>query len=230
VTDVDRYRRMTDEIAATLQSQGFSWTEGTSSPEQLAWLADLVRHTKARRIAEVGFHAGYSSHAFLDATSDARVVSFDLGQHPHLDAAKRLVDERFPQRHLLVRGDSRVTVPAYADANPDARFDIIFIDGGHWYDVARADLANLRALAAQTATVVMDDLTPWEFWGEGPTRAWADAVRDGLILPVDVWQDGRKVEQPSPPARRAWARGVYRESNSRLKAGATGFEEKARGV
>jgi predicted O-methyltransferase YrrM len=225
VTDVDRYRRMTEEIAATLQAQGFSWTEGTSSPEQLAWLADLVRHTRARRIVEVGFHAGYSSHAFLHSTSEAHVVSFDLGEHAHLDAAKGLVDERFPGRHLLVRGDSRETVPAYAEANPDARFDIIFIDGGHWYDVARADLTNLRALAAETATVVMDDLMPWEFWGEGPARAWADAVGDGLVLQVDVWQDGRKVALPAP---RAWARGVYRESNFRLKAEATRAEEKSR--
>lgn len=174
-----------------------------------------MRNTKARRIVEVGFHAGYSTHAFL-STSEARVVSFDLGAHAHLDAAKRLVGERFPGRHVLVRGDSRQTVPAYAETHPDARFDIIFIDGGHWYDVARADLANLRQLAAETATVVMDDLMPWEFWGEGPSRPWADAVRDGLLLQVDVWQDGRKVAQPSPPARRAWARGVYRESNFRL--------------
>jgi len=215
VTDVDRYRRMTDEIVATLLSQGFTWNEGTSLPDQLAWLADLVRDTGARRIAEVGFHAGFSSHAFLDATSDSRVVSFDLGEHPHLSAAKRLIDERFPGRHPLVYGDSRVSIPAYADAHPDARFDIIFIDGGHWYDVARADLANLRKLAAATATVVMDDLTPWEFWGEGPTRAWADAVRDGLVLQVDVWQDGRRVAQPSPPGQRAWARGVYLASPTR---------------
>ena len=127
LTDVDRYRRMTGAIVATLQSQGFGWSEGTSLPDQLAWLADLVHDTNARRIAEVGFHAGFSSHAFLDASTDVRVVSFDLGEHPHLSAAKRLIDERFPGRHLLVCGDSRISIPAYADAHPDARFDIIFV-------------------------------------------------------------------------------------------------------
>src|SRR5215213_8489390 len=100
---------MTDDIVAALRAQGFSWSEGTSDPDQLAWLADLVRGTKAHRIAEIGFHAGFSSHAFLDASPDTRVVSFDLGEHAHLAAAKRLLDECFPGRHLLVCGDSRIS-------------------------------------------------------------------------------------------------------------------------
>lgn len=39
-----------------------------------------------------------------------------------------------------------------------AKFNVIFIDGGHTYDVALADIVNMRTLANQSYhTIVVDD-------------------------------------------------------------------------
>jgi Methyltransferase domain len=122
--------------------------------------------------------------------------------------AKRLIDKKFPGRHTLVCGDSRDTVPAFAARNPGLRFDLVFIDGGHDYEVAKADLMNMRPLCTDTTVVIMDDLMPeWPF-GEGPTRSWDEAIDEGLVSQDESCQAGRFT--PWKPGRfRRWARGRY---------------------
>jgi predicted O-methyltransferase YrrM len=93
-----------------------------------------------------------------------------LGEHRSSRIAKKLIDERFPGRHTLICGDSRKTVPEFKASNPDLRFDLVFIDGGHDYEVPKADLLNMRELASEGTAVILDDLIPWFAFGRGPRR------------------------------------------------------------
>lgn len=183
--------------------------EGSSSAEELLYLTRLARRIKARSIAEIGFNAGCSSYALLKYVPDATVVSFDLGEHASVMVNKKLIDKMFPGRHTLITGDSRETVPAFADGNPDLRFDLIFIDGGHHYEDARADIVNMRALSSNGTAVVMDDLVPWRSYGAGPTNAWEEAIGEKIVRQEEVFQDGKRVERAQPPGLRAWALGRY---------------------
>ena len=192
--------RMKRDILRFLLLRGRLQGEGSASPEELLYLASAVQRSGARRVAEIGFHAGFSSHAFLSADPDTRVVSFDLGEHRCTKVAKRLIDTRFPTRHTLIYGDSRTTVPGFKAGNPAARFDLVFIDGGHDYEVAKADIINMKPLCTQEAVVIMDDLVPWMSYGEGPTQAWGEAIREGIVRQEELVQDGRK---------RSWALGRY---------------------
>jgi hypothetical protein len=137
------------------------------------------------------------------------VVAFDLAEHACAKAAKKLIDKRFPDRHTLIYGDSRVTVPEFTVQNPGVRFDLVFIDGGHDYEVAKADLMNMRPLCTAETVVVMDDLTPWFRWGAGPSKAWTGAIRDGLVHQDELFKDGYLVEAIAPPGKRSWALGRY---------------------
>jgi hypothetical protein len=144
----------------------------------------------------------------LSADPQVRLVSFDLGEHRSVPVAKRLIDKKFPGRHALVGGDSRDTVPAFAARNPGLRFDLVFIDGGHDYEVAKADLMNMMPLCTDTTVVIMDDLMPeWPF-GEGPTRAWDEAIDEGLVCQDEACQVGRFTRR-TPGSFRRWARGRY---------------------
>ena len=87
---------------------------------------------------------------YLKHTS-AHVTSFDLGEHPYVTHAKEYIDAYYPGRHSLILGDSTVTVPKCI-----GKYDVIFIDGGHDYEVASADLQNAKKLARKN-TIVMDD-------------------------------------------------------------------------
>jgi len=183
--------------------------EGSSSAEELLYLTLLARGIGARLIAEIGFNAGCSSYSLLRYAPDATVVSFDLGEHASVAVNKKLIDKMFPGRHTLITGDSRETVPAFAADNPDLRFDLIFIDGGHHYEAARADIVNMRALSSNSTAIVMDDLVPWQSYGAGPTKAWEEAIDDNFVRQEEFFQDGKRVERAQPPGVRAWALGRY---------------------
>lgn len=185
--------------------------EGGASLAQVASLSDTARRAGATRIAEIGFNVGYSTIGFLQSSPDVTVVSFELDHRSCVKLAKEFIDELYPGRHELVLGDSVQTVAEYADAHasPANRFDLVFIDGGHEYEVASADIRNARRIAAPGAVVVMDDLTPWYLWGTGPDRAWREAVSAGLVEPVEYLVDGERVESIEGPADRAWVVGRF---------------------
>jgi predicted O-methyltransferase YrrM len=185
--------------------------EGFLRVDQANYLRNLITaNGSVHNVLEIGFNAGHSSYVFLEARPDVQVVSFDLGEHSYVSAAKDFIDKRFPGRHQLVLGDSTVTLPQYRQTNPDAVFDLAFVDGGHDYDTAIADLRNCRQLVAPGGLVVMDDLLYWKTWGVGPTRAWAEVADEGLVTPLELIQDGQQVEAVhKKSATAAWGLGRY---------------------
>lgn len=187
-------------------------TDGTTSGAELSFLAALASDPNVRSIGEVGLNAGFSAYVFLAASPAAHVVSFDLAEFTYSAPVKAYLDELFPGRHTLIAGDSTETVPRCAREWASETFDLVFIDGGHDRRVAAADLHNLRELAHRDTVVVMDDLTPWKPWGEGPTAAWNAAVEEGLVIERLLMQDGVPVDRarPADMRSRVWAVGTYR--------------------
>jgi predicted O-methyltransferase YrrM len=183
--------------------------EGFLGREQSVWFGRLLAANAAiTRIIEVGFNAGHSSCVFLGAREDVTVVSFDLGAHGYVTRAKQYVDRTFPGRHTLVIGDSRETVPRYYAEQHTADFDLAFIDGGHDYDVARADLVNILPMISPSGLIIMDDLMPWKTFGRGPDRAWTEAKRHRMVTELALLQDGRTVSAVRRKAvTSAWAVG-----------------------
>jgi predicted O-methyltransferase YrrM len=186
---------------------------GASDPAELEYLAGLAAAPNVKLIGEIGFNAGFSSHAFLTANPDVTVCSFDIAEHVYVSEAKQHIDQTFPGRHTLIVGNSMDTVPTFRKLNPHLIFDLIFIDGGHTYDLAIRDLANMRAFAGPDTVLVMDDITPWHEWGVGPTLAWQQAVAGGYVVQEELIKDGVAVTEIEPPGRRSWVMGHYaRES------------------
>jgi Methyltransferase domain len=183
--------------------------EGGASISQVCYLLHLARKTRARTIVEVGFNIGYSCLGFLEASPTTRVISFELNDRPCVGTAKAFIDRHYPGRHRLVIGDSRETLPLYATGMHTDRADLIFIDGGHEYDIVTKDIRNASELAGDRAVVVLDDMTPWYPWGTGPTNAWREAIEDGLIAPLEYLTDGTPGDSVVGPADRCWAVGRY---------------------
>ena len=166
--------------------------EGSSVPAQRAHFQALVRRLAADRpgqpvgVLEVGFNAGLGAAAFLAASPQAHVVSFDLAAEPYVVACGAHLRARYPDRLHLVLGDSRETLPQFA-AETGGRFDLLLIDGAHDEATCRADVANGRAMAAPGALVVVDDLMPHKAYGAGVTAAWEGLLREGALADPEIW-------------------------------------------
>jgi predicted O-methyltransferase YrrM len=130
-------------------------------------------------ICEIGFNAGHSAIAYLSANPKARIISFDIGHHSYTWKALQVLQHYYPDASIqLVIGDSARSVPDFIKLNPHVKCDLIFIDGGHTYEQAMADLKNMKALAnPQGHVVVIDDVS----LSETVQQAWLHGLQDGLI-------------------------------------------------
>ena len=194
-------------IRAELLRRGIP--EGSATLDEIMCLYDLAKGNGSRSVGQTGFNAGYSALGFLYAHPDTTLVSFDILEYAYVAVAQDYIEEKFPNRHVLVAGDSRGTVPHFKEEHPEIAFDTIFIDGGHEYPVAKADLFNMRVYAHEGTDVVMDDMTPWKKWGAGPTQAWNEAIEGGIMEHHGLNQDGKRVSEIDKKAQRAWAQGRY---------------------
>lgn len=164
----------------------------------------LKKNPSIKKIMEIGFNAGHSSELFLRGREDTQVVSFDIMDHDYGFIGKDYIDYTFPERHQLVIGDSRYTVPKFSRNSPECKFDLIFIDGCHEESFAAADIANSRKLAHPGTWVLIDDIEPEVNensvkWFIGPTMAWNQAIKEGILVEVERhYRDGR-----------GWAVGKY---------------------
>ena len=175
-----------------------------SSIAQLCHLAQLAERLPSESlIGEIGFNLGHSALAFLVGNSTARVISFDLGLAPHVERARLAIDAQFPGRLKVIKGDSRRTVRKYVEKFPYARFDLVFIDGGHSREIVRDDLANMRAVASKNTVLIIDDLVWWTPWGFWPSWIWAAMKWRGEVKEVERRTD------LSGMKKRAWAVGRY---------------------
>jgi len=152
--------------------------------EQTTFLKNIVNNPSIKYVMEIGFNGGHSSELFLSSNKNIQVVSFDIGEHNYVKLGKEFIDKTYPNRHELIIGNSLETVPYYS-TNVNKKFDIIFIDGGHMYDVARGDIINCKKLAHDKSIVIMDDTIinhDWlRHWNLGPNRAWKEAKEWNII-------------------------------------------------
>lgn len=138
-------------------------------------------------VLEVGFNAGLGAAAFLEASPQVHVVSFDLAEHPFVAACAEHLRSGFPDRLHLVMGNSAETLPRFA-TEAGARFDLVLIDGAHDEPTFRADVINARTLAGPRALVIVDDLMPHTAYGIGVCRAWDELLRERVLALPEIWR------------------------------------------
>ena len=103
-------------------------------------------------------------------------MSFDINHHPYTPVAVEYFRQTYPDRFTFVQGDSMKTVPEYSKKFPDQKFDLIYIDGGHSYELCLNDIINCKKLAHPNTSVWVDD-----YHGLTIQQAVAALERQGLI-------------------------------------------------
>lgn len=159
--------------------------EGHSNmvPEARQVLRELASDPRVQTIFEVGFNGGHSSLRWL-FHSQAHVYAFDLGEHHYSRPASMWLANKFPGRLDLFWGDSLVKVPEFHEENPDMKAEIIFIDGGHSTDLARADLKHFYEMVnLEYNRVIMDDT-----FLDCVKVAWDEMIEAGKVEELAVYQ------------------------------------------
>jgi len=150
---------------------------------------ELILLSKGIKTAmEIGFNAGHSAELFLKNNPELTLTSFDIGDHNYVLTAKRYIDKTFPGRHTLIIGDSTMTIPKFIKDHPETKFDLLFIDGCHEFDIAKADLENCKHLAKKDSIFIMDDTLFSDIgygqWNIGPTNAVTELHEKGLLINI----------------------------------------------
>jgi len=151
---------------------------------QVDFLKTQVQNPLIENVMEIGFNGGHSSELFLENNSNIHVTSFDICGYNCVRVGKNFIDKKFPGRHTLIKGNSLDTVPEYVKTN-NTKFDIIFIDGGHAYDIVKGDLINCKMVAHKDTIVILDDTVKdnrlIKNWNVGPNKAWLEATEWNII-------------------------------------------------
>jgi len=188
-------------LSQFFKSKNIKITEGYTDQEikQVNEITQILKNNQnLNMIMEIGFNAGHSSEIFLK-NSNAYIYSFDLGDHFHeyLKYGKIFLNNKYPDRHTLVLGDSTKTIPNFIKNN-NICFDLIFIDGGHEYDIAISDLLNCKQLANENTILIMDDINDknnknMAEYMKGPTKAWNECINNNIITETNsfVWNDNK---------------------------------------
>ena len=144
-------------------------------------------------LCDVGFGAGHASLLWLLATAPAagrpaaaaeapavggRVFAFDTGLLRHTVPAHDVLDATFPGRLALMLGDSQTSAPQLTSYYPDARCDVVWLDGASTHAGTAADLRAFARLARGPDHVVV---LASASTGSEARRAWAEAEARGEL-------------------------------------------------
>lgn len=171
-------------------------TEGSIGDEEARFLGNLVRGKGEIVVAQTGLGMGKSAWAFLAANKHLRLFSFDVMGQEMTEQVAKIIAEQFYGRHIIVKGDSKKTVPGY----PLDDCPLVFIDGGHDLETAMTDLTSFHKVGR---TVVMDDV----YHGSDVLRAWE--FHRGLKKVVQLLHQIEFHPQGEHVARWEWVMGVY---------------------
>lgn len=158
--DTELFDRTRTQLEAVANAVGDLGEEGFSAqvPGQVSLYRMLFSLQNVRSIAEIGFNGGHSTLLMLVSNPVARIQSFDMGSHTYGRPTWDFLKQQFPAHEMSIAwGDSRQTVPEFHRKNPDQRFDVVIVDGGHDHEVAMADIMNMRALSHKHTILVIDD-------------------------------------------------------------------------
>ena len=153
-------------LNAWLRRAGCSVREGHIGMSGRAPLLKSLIPRVCGCIGQTGFNAGHSADMFLSARPSCKLVSFQLKHGPGTatrwttEKAEEFIKNKYHGRHTIVFGNSQRTLVRFGHQHAciGSCFDVVFIDGGHSFKCAMADIVNFQPLARPSSIVIIDDV------------------------------------------------------------------------
>jgi predicted O-methyltransferase YrrM len=163
------------ELLKYTHLEAFNTSEGYWSTQECARIAeDILAHTHAKCMLEIGFNIGYSASTWLSSGIEHLVV-LDIGRHPDtLPAIRATALHYAPKKVQWWIGDSTSAEARDLDL---PSIDLAFIDGEHSYRAALSD--SYLSMHYRARWLVYDDVI--EFHSNGIDRAIRELEDSGTI-------------------------------------------------
>lgn len=166
----------------TEYSKRYVMAEGHITVLQQDFIHNHIKeNTDIKKILEIGFNGGHGSCALLSSREDIQVVSVDIGTHSYIDKAKDLIDECFPGRHTLIKGDSLEVVPTLSE-----KFDCVFVDGYHVDPYPYKDIVNSHRVLRDDGQLIVDDYC-LAYGTSGVIQGYNRALNENFYTHIDVF-------------------------------------------
>ena len=146
-----------------------------------------------RNVCEIGFNLGHSAFLWIAGNQKTMLYSFDIVVHKYVRGMVAHFKAEYQDRFNIIYGDSTITVPAFLKQKPYVKCDVLVVDGGHDYWLAKADLENMRDLANPERNIVIFDDFPSKDgnFNEVLGKAWAEMKAEGKIKELLSCMAGR---------------------------------------
>ncbi|NUM50552.1 MAG: class I SAM-dependent methyltransferase [Flavobacteriales bacterium] len=177
----------------TLQLEPISFSDGGSTPLDLALLKSLAQSFPACQYFEIGTWRGESA-AIVSSVAE-NVYTLNLSDEEMKEMG--LQENYIMQHRMFSNGIENIThlqgnSLTYHFAGLNKKFDLIFIDGDHHYESVKSDTQNAFKLLRNENSIIV-----WHDYGHSPTDVRWDVLK-GIL-------DG------TPPDK---LKNVYRVSNT----------------
>ena len=187
---------------------------GVKVPQLLDYVAEVQayasRFSRPICICEVGLNGGHSAAAFLTAAGkETKFISFDIGNFgpvTYYDTVVSMLQRVFPDQIEFIKGDSKVTVPAFASQRGRV-CDVISVHSDHSEEGAVTDLLAAKKTALPGARILMDDVNL-----SGPKVALQRVLNEGLMTQercvdetlIRVPRENRRSPGPARVMKQGW--------------------------
>lgn len=150
------FTKKVDEVSFLfnkIKRYGYENLEGFLIPEQIQ---DIVQHIKIDyEVLEIGFNFGHTSEGILNNTN-CSLTTVDNFSHMYSWVARAFMKNKYKNRITFYKGNS-VNILKKLISN-GKRYDLIFIDGGHTYEVCLEDIKNSLLLLKSKSFLLIDNL------------------------------------------------------------------------
>lgn len=124
------------------------------SKYKINFIQNILDNYNINSIAEIGFNGGHSAALFLNNKKILKLRSFDLCNHKYSKQCIIYIKNKFKDRFYISCGNSLDTIPQYTGL----KFDMVFIDGGHYNNIPYLDTINtIKYLLKPNGYILMDD-------------------------------------------------------------------------
>ncbi len=163
--------------------------------DELRWLAETA--SKYKNICEIGSWKGRSTRAIADnMPQDAELTVVDLFKDGYLEGKElRATFEENLHEYLeagrisICQMDSETAAELFAKVN--IKFDMIFVDGEHFYEYAYNDIRNYLPLLSPGGILCGHDYTPNAPEFGGVIKAVHELVPEGFRVNIPtgrIWE------------------------------------------